>query len=243
MKKIYMFLLVAFLAVNASAQVDVTFQVDLTDYLKVAGNKVSKVRVAGNFAAQVAKAGGVVMNDWDPPMSPAFTALANNVYSVKVTFPNAAKGADLLFKFLNTATTWGACGIDQECMPITAGTCMDASNADGNRKLKIPTVATTICFKWDACTACGSKVGVNDSLLENDVTITPNPTSLNALVSIEGNDVYTINVTNAVGQVVRTIQNVSGQAIIEREGLSSGLHFVNIRNSEGKFQTKKLIIE
>ena len=171
-----------------------------------------------------------------------FTALPNNIYSTKITFPNSAKGADLLFKFLNTATTWGGCGIEQECLATTAGTCVDASNGDGNRKYKIPTAAATICFKWDACTACG-KVGVDDLLLENNVTITPNPTSLDAVVSIEGNGVYTINVTNAVGQVVRTIQNVTNQAVIERDGLASGLHFVVIRNNEGKFQTKKLVIE
>jgi hypothetical protein len=243
MKKIYMILVAAFIALNVNAQVDVTFQVDMTDYLKVAGNKLATIKIAGNFAAANAKAGAVAMVDWTPPATPKFTNVGN-VWSTKITFPNASKGTELLFKFLNTADTWGACGVDQECFDATTlPTPACTQNAgDFNRVLKIPTAATTVCFKFNTCATC-TKVNTQDLALDADVNIAPNPASGDALLTIATEGVYNVDVTTVTGQVVRNLQNVSGQAIIERDNLTSGMYFVVIRNAAGKFQTQKLIFE
>ncbi len=245
MKKIYMILVAAFIALNVNAQVDVTFQVDLTEYLKT--NKLTSVKIAGNFGAANAKAGSTAMVDWKPLEAPKFTNVGN-VWSTKVTFPNASKGTELLFKFLNTGLTtndgWGACGVEQECFDATTlptPACTQGSG-DFNRVLKIPTTATTICFKWGACAVCG-KVNTQDLALDADVTIAPNPASGNAVLTIATEGVYNVDITTVTGQVVRNIQNVSGQAVIERDDLASGMYFVVIRNAAGKFQTQKLIFE
>ncbi len=244
MKKIYMILFAAFIALNVNAQVDVTFQVDLTEYLKT--NKLATVKIAGNFADANAKTGSTVIANWTPkdPLTPKFTSVGNNVWSTKITFPNASKGTGLLFKFLNTPIEWGECGIAQECfsaatLPTPACT---QGTGDFNRVLKIPTAATTICFKWDACTACG-KVNTQDLALDADVNIAPNPASGNAVLTIATEGVYNVDVTTVTGQVVRNIQNVTGQAVIERDNLAAGMYYVVIRNAAGKFQTQKLIFE
>ena len=242
MKKIYMILVAAFIALNVNAQVDVTFQVDLTEYLKT--NKLATVKIAGAFGAANAKSGTTALVDWTPPSSPKFTNVGNNVWSTKITFPNASKGTELVFKYLNTADTWGACGVDQECFSaatLPTPACTQGSG-DFNRVLKIPTTATTICFKWDACAACG-KVNTQDLALDADVNIAPNPASGNAVLTIATEGVYNVDVTTVTGQVVRNIQNVTGQAVIERDNLAAGMYYVVIRNAAGKFQTQKLIFE
>lgn len=237
-----MILFAAFIALNVNAQVDVTFQVDMTDFLKVAGNKLAGVGIAGNFAVANAKSGSTALVDWTPAAAPKFTNVGN-VWSTKITFPNASKGTELLFKFIN-GTAWGACGVDQECFSaatLPTPACTQGSG-DFNRVLKIPTTATTICFKWDACAVCG-KVNTQDLALDADVTIAPNPASGNAVLTIATEGVYNVDVTTVTGQVVRNIQNVTGQAVIERDNLAAGMYYVVIRNAAGKFQTQKLIFE
>ena len=246
MKKIYMILFAAFIALNVNAQVDVTFQVDMTDYLKVAGNKLQTIKVAGTFGGTNAKSGTVALVDWTPPSTPKFavTATGKNIWSTKITFPNASKGTDLLFKFLNTADTWGACGIDQECFDATVANVDKCTQGTGdfNRLLKIPTANTTVCFKWNTCAACGS-VNTQDLALDANVTVSPNPASESMLLTIATEGVYNVDVTTVTGQIVHSLQNVSGQAIIERNDLANGMYFLVIRNAAGKFQTQKVIFE
>ena len=241
-----MILFAAFIALNANAQVDVTFQVDMTDYLKVTGNKLQTIKVAGTFGGTNAKSGTVALVDWTPPSTPKFavTATGKNIWSTKITFPNASKGTDLFFKFLNTADTWGACGVDQECFDATvANVDKCTQNAgDFNRLLKIPTANTTVCFKWNTCAACGS-VNTQDLALDADVTVSPNPATESMLLTIATEGVYNVDVTTVTGQIVHSLQNVSGQAVIERNDLANGMYFLVIRYAAGKFQTQKVIFE
>ncbi len=232
------------MALNVNAQVDVTFQVDMTDYLKVVGNKLQTIKIAGTFGGTNAKSGTVALIDWNPPAAPKFTTPGKNIWTSKITFPNASKGTELLFKFLNTADTWGACGVDQECFDATVASVEKCTQGTGdfNRLLKIPTANTTVCFKWNTCAACTS-VNTQDLALDADVTVSPNPATESMLLTIANEGVYNVDVTTVTGQIVHSLQNVSGQAIIERNNLANGMYFLVIRNAAGKFQTQKVIFE
>ena len=116
MKKIYFFTLSMLCAFALHAQVQVTFQVDLTDYLAVAGNTLKTVKIAGNFPVNNA----VNVPEWTPPGSPVFTDLGNNIWGTTISFAAAGVGKTLEFKFLNTADSWGDCNNQQECMPASA---------------------------------------------------------------------------------------------------------------------------
>jgi hypothetical protein len=154
-----------------NAQVTVTFQVDMTDYLKIAGNTLKTVKVAGNFTDQNATALGVAIKNWDPAVSPVFTKVAGttNTWQTKITFPNASKGQELLYKFLNTTDgAWGDCDINNECFEKkNAGPC-NQGTGDFNRVLKIPTANATVGYKWNTCT---SLVSAKDLILDNEITI------------------------------------------------------------------------
>ena len=241
MKKIYFSIFAIASAFVMNAQVTVTLQVDMSDYVKVAGNTLKTVKVAGNFADQSATSLGTAMENWAPPKSPTFTKVAGttNTWQAKITFPNAAKGQEVVYKFLNTADSWGTCDVDQECFTgSTVNTCNQGSG-DFNRVLKVPTANATYGYKWNTCT---SLVRASDLILDNEISISPNPANDFTIVEIKnGTGAYSVEVTTIAGQSVQRFENITDKAIIE--DLNSGLYFVVIRNAEGKFQTQKLVIE
>ena len=107
MKKILILGLAALTSVMAYGQVDVTFQVDVTDYV-AAGNAVAAngLRVGGNFATAGATNGTLAMADWSPTdTGSAMTDQGNGVWSITVTFPSTAIGGTTYYKFVNG--NWG----------------------------------------------------------------------------------------------------------------------------------------
>lgn len=245
MKKIYTLVIAVMAAFVMNAQVNVTFQVDMTDYLKVAGNTLKTVRIAGTFGAANATSKGVALVDWSPLATPVFTKVAGstNTWQTVVTFPNPSKGTELFYKFLNYASVagaeWGDCDVDNECFEKkNAGPCNQGAG-DFNRVLKIPTAATVVGYKWNTCTSL--TVRTQELPLDAEVSITPNPAQDLALVAINGNGNYSVNVTTVAGQSVQSFDNVSSTLAIE--GLNAGLYFVTVRDAAGKSNTQKLIIE
>jgi hypothetical protein len=239
MKKIYTLVIAVMAAFVMNAQVNVTFQVDLTDYLKIAGNTVKTVKIAGAFAGLNATAKGTAMADWKPEESPVFTKVAGtaNTWQAVVTFPNPSKGQELFYKYLNAAT-WGACDVDQECFVGMPYACNVAP--DYNRVLKIPATAAVVGYKWNTCTSL--TVRTQELPLDAEVSITPNPAQDLAVLTIKGNGSnYNVNVTTVAGQSVQSFDNVSSSVAIE--GLNAGLYFVTVRDAAGKSSTQKLIIE
>ncbi len=246
MKKFYFFTVALMATFMLNAQVNVTFQVDMTDYLKTAGYSIRGVRIAGTFGTLGATSKGTAMSDWSPINSPAFTKVAGsaNTWEAKITFPNPAKGQELLFKFLNIASVvgaeWGDCDVDNECFEKkNAGPC-NQGLGDFNRVYKIPTAAAVYGYKWNTCTSLTTRALDLDT--DTQVSISPNPAADFSVVEItEGVGAYSIEVATVTGQSVQRFENITDKAIIE--GLDAGLYFVTIKNAEGKFQTQKLIIE
>ncbi|MCB0519716.1 MAG: T9SS type A sorting domain-containing protein [Lewinellaceae bacterium] len=236
MKKLYFFAMGLILfGFQANAQVEVTFQVDLTDYL--ATNTLKTVKIAGNFAAS----GAVGVPDWTPPSTPVFTDQGSNVWSTTITFDAASVGNSLEFKFLNTDDSWGACDVDQECMPADAGDCKNPAN--DNRLLVIPAESTTICYKWNSCVACGAS-STREQLIPLSMTVAPNPFSSTALVTFPKDMTNARAIlTSLTGQTVRTY-NLSGTTLeIEKEALQAGIYFLTVAMEEGRTVAQKLVVQ
>ncbi|MBP7274188.1 MAG: T9SS type A sorting domain-containing protein [Saprospiraceae bacterium] len=87
---------------------------------------------------------------------------------------------------------------------------------------------------------------VKDLSISLAINVFPNPISASSTVTFNkiNSDTYVVNLVNAMGQVVRTYNNITGNSFeIEKGDLATGMYFLNFRNSEGDFATKKLIVE
>ncbi len=140
---------------SSSTGVNVTFKVDITNYL--AGGATlgaNGIRVGGNFADQMATlADGTSMVNWSPAdASSALSDEGNNVWSVTVTFPADKVGATLSYKFVNNdwGTNEGTTGTNIE----TGGCGVNDGGGNINRQLVIPSTDQTVSFCWDECAAC-----------------------------------------------------------------------------------------
>lgn len=92
-----------------------------------------------------------------------------------------------------------------------------------------------------ACTAASQD-------LRSDVTVTtaPNPFKEFTYLTFSNPEgkVYSLNITNVTGQVVRSYSNITSSAVeIKRESLASGVYFAVLRSADGRFLTEKLIVE
>ncbi|NDD50405.1 MAG: T9SS C-terminal target domain-containing protein [Flavobacteriia bacterium] len=95
MKKMLTLGLAALTSVMAYGQVDVTFQVDVTDYV-AAGNAVAAngLRVGGNFATAGATNGSLAMADWSPTDTGSAISISVDEPAVSglSVYPNPANG-------------------------------------------------------------------------------------------------------------------------------------------------------
>ncbi len=218
--------------------VPVTFQVDMTWEIEQGMTvSASTVKIAGNFTTN-----GAAIADWTPPSSPTFTAIGNDIYEVTINFPGTSAGQSLQYKFLNTATTWGDCGEEQECFGADSGDCTNGA-PDYNRLLVIPDAATTFCYTYNTCLGCNLPNSTRD-LVELPMTIAPNPFSSKAIVTfhtpLAGAEA---RLTSMTGQLVRTYQVDGTQLTIEKDALTPGMYFFNVVTENGVSAAQKLVIQ
>ena len=74
-----------------SAQVSITYRVDVTDYL-AGGETVDPtgIRIAGNFGTNMATTAGSTMVDWSPTdAGGAMTDLGGNIWEITIDFPSS----------------------------------------------------------------------------------------------------------------------------------------------------------
>jgi hypothetical protein len=83
-------------------------------------------------------------------------------------------------------------------------------------------------------------LGLSD-LVSEKTLIFPNPADQTTLVQFSNtNETYTVSVFNILGKRVRQSNNLRSSFAIQREGLSSGIYFVQITDSKGQTSTQKL---
>jgi PA domain-containing protein/type IX secretion system substrate protein len=215
------------------ATVSVTFAVDLTYYLD-AGNTLETVKIAGNFGTN-----GASLPDWSPPDAPVFTDLGDDIWSATIEFPAASAGQELEFKFMNTADSWGDCGLQQECMGEEDAACKAGGD---NRLLVIPAENTDLCFTWETCLGCN--VVATREFIEIPMSIAPNPFSNQTIVSFNSELVNgQARLTSITGQVMKIYAVNGPQLVIKRDNLASGMYFLNVVTEDGMSAAQKLVVE
>lgn len=215
--------------------VEVTFQVDMTWVLD-GGGTIEGIKIAGDFADN-----GANLANWDPPTSPAFTPIGNDVYQTKISFPLANAGGDLKYKFLNTSNTWGDCHIQQECLDNEDAACKDPGS--DNRLLVIPSTNQTYCFTWDTCVPCNSPNGTSDEI-ELAMSIAPNPFSTRTVVSFgETLSHAKGRLTTMTGQLIRSYAIDGSQLTLDKGDLLPGMYFFQVVTANGVSTAKKLVVE
>jgi hypothetical protein len=240
MKKLYtMFSALALgVLMQASAQVDVTFKVDVTDYLATKGEPLGAngVRIGGNFADQGATlTDGTAMVNWSP--SDAASALtqegATNIWSITVRFPADKIGVTQQYKFVDN--DWGTNEGKDGSNIATEGCGTDDGSGNINRTLTIPAEAVTLTFCWDQCTETCGAASVNKVNTEVGMNIFPNPAAEVSTVeyTLSKSSDVTIEIYNSLGQLVQLNQLGRQSPGVTRyalpvAGLSKGIYFVKL---------------
>jgi hypothetical protein len=148
-------------SLKAFGQITITYSVDISNYL-ASGAYVGPngIRIGGNFATL-----NTNLPEWQPSAEQcAMQNLANNLWTISVSYPNSAIGSAQLFKFVNN--DWGA----NEMMDGNNIGCFDESTQ--NRIFIIPNSDTSICFLWNECTTCTGPINcksVTNSILQSAI--------------------------------------------------------------------------
>jgi hypothetical protein len=236
MKKIFTLISICFVGAVAIAQADVTFQVDVTNY--VAGGAIidgTGLRIAGNFSANSGTANGGPMADYSPTHAgSAMTDIGNNIWEIVVTFP--AAGGNLSYKFVNG--NWGMSeGIDPLNTIISGGCGVSVVSPNGAityRTLVIPSVGTTIRYCWDMCLyACnGSGANVTEGSISN-LVVSPNPATDVATFAFETNENHaTVTIFDLSGKTVAeqtAVTGASNQIEMNTANLMAGYYIYSVK--------------
>lgn len=220
----------------------VTFQVDITAYL-AGGTPLDPngIRVGGNFGTNLGSVAAGAMLDWSPgDANSAMTDLGNNIWSIDVTFPVSTLQNPLLYKFVNG--NWGT----NEGVDPTNTIAVDSCGVDdgsGNINRTYLLLPGTVCYVWDACTACGGSNVVENVI--NNLTVSPNPATDVANFKFDVNNASqaTIKLFDLTGKEVaaKTIAvSASNNVEMNTANLSAGSYIYKVFAGD-KVATGKLI--
>lgn len=246
MKKLFTLSAALMMAAAASAQVSITFQVDITDFLANGATlSATGIRAAGNFgdnAATLSGSGTAVAN-WAPTdTTSAMTDLGNNLWTITVDYPAASVGNTQNWKFVNG--DWGS--------NEGAATLTDCGVDDGfggfNRAFEIPATSGTYRFCWDACFQCdGSDPMMSyQSELVKGLRVYPNPAMSNAQISFNavGINEVQIRLFDLSGREMmanQVIGNGSFETNLNVTGLNAGMYVYHISNGAEVLATGRLM--
>ena len=242
MKKIY-FLLSLITTLSMSAQVSITYRVDITDYLAGGATlDATGIRIAGNFGTNMATTAGVSMVDWSPTdAGSAMTDLGSNLWEITIDYPSS--GDTVEYKFVNG--DWGS-GLDEQ---MTDTACGGLGGFGSNRFIIIPDSSTGFTFCWNSCTQCDSSAA---NIIESNITnvsVSPNPSEnyTNFNFNVKNSNETNISIYDITGKLVDNVINrvtTSGSQSVEYNTslLTKGIYIYKI-NSKNEDITGKLIIK
>lgn len=246
MKKLFTFSSALMMAAVASAQVTITYQVDITDYLANGATLAGTgIRAAGNFGDNGAVLGGTTtaVANWAPTdANSAMTDLGNNIWSITVDYPAGSVGMTQNWKFVNG--DWGT----NEGAATLADCGVDDGFGGFNRAFEIPAASGTYRFCWDACFQCdGSEPMMSfQSELVKGLRVYPNPAVSEAQVSFSAAGVNQVQVRlfDLSGREM-VINEVSGngnfETVLNVSGLNSGMYVYHISNGAEVLATGRLL--
>ena len=222
------------------SQVNVTYQVDVTNYL-AAGNTLDPtgIRVGGDFTTQ-----GASVADWTPSdASCAMTDMGNNIWSITVQYPATSVGNTQSYKFVNG--DWGMNeGTDPGSTIAINGCGIDDGSGNINRQLDIPDTDITYTFCWDSCFQCNGDAPTaslgNEAF--NGLSVTPNP-SLD-FVNFDFGDVLgevSIRIYDLSGKLVSSAETSVGTAELNISNLQTGSYIYTLTTASGASTAGKIV--
>ncbi len=232
MKKFYFLALFAFAAFTASAQVSVTFSVDMNDAALSDGDIIT---LGGDFQS------------WAPGAEAFTDEDGNGVYAFTYNTTDFAlmPGTELRFKYVING--WGTNEFGEE--GAEPGDCNeDDGSGNINRVFAIPADATGTVevptYIYDSCVLSELSVNTSNISTIQGVKFTPNPATERTLISFENNanEAHNITVTSMTGQVVSTLTTTGNTAELSVADFAAGMYFVTFRNEAGEQGTEKLIV-
>ena len=176
MKKILTMIALTGATLFTSAQVNVTYRVDITNYLSGGATLAANgMRIGGNFTDL-----GTTVAQWNPTDTTcAMTSLGNNIWSITVNYPSAQIGNSQLFKFVNG--NWGTNeGTDPNNTLVSGGCGVADAGGNINRSFTIPASDVTLTYCFDQCLQCdGSSptTGINQIKSISEISVYPNPSN------------------------------------------------------------------
>ncbi|MEM7161445.1 MAG: T9SS type A sorting domain-containing protein [Bacteroidota bacterium] len=246
MRKIYFSIFSFLLVAGLSAQVNVTYKVDVTNYAMGNDINANGIRVGGNFATYGGTTGGNAMADWTPTdANSAMTDEGNGIWSITVEYPQSSIGSEQLYKFVNG--DWGTNEGTDTTLIADGGCGLDDGAGNINRTLVIPQTDLTLLFCWDDCVQCdGSEpTGLGEISDISDFSVAPNPTinQTRFNYTLDANARVSIQLFNLVGQEITTVLN-STQAPgnynvdFDMSELESGIYIYQFRVGNQSFSAK-----
>ena len=220
---------------------DVTYKVDITNYLAGGATLAANgIRVGGNFTDNGGSVAAGAVANWSPAdANSAMTDEGNNIWAITVSYPVASLGATQYYKFVNG--DWGSNEGTDAANTIAVDSC-GVDDGAGNINRTYTLMPGTVCYVWDACTACG--VSVAENAIAN-LTVAPNPASDVVNFTFEASNAASATVTlfDLAGKVVAT-KTVATSALTSVEmnttALQAGSYIYNVVAGD-KVATGKLI--
>jgi hypothetical protein len=188
---------------------DVSFAVDMNDYITAGGSTAAGIFLNGSF------------NNWCGNCNPMTDANGDNVW--EVTIPLSAGPIEYKFtEGTGASASWEAFAAGDPC------TITDPSGQYTNRAYTVTTAASIPEVCWESCSDC--LAGVEE--LNNSVAIYPNP--VNSIMTIKATEaMQNIRILDLTGKVVATIAGNGLTQEINVDSLKAGVYTIQITTAAG----------
>ena len=184
---------------------DITFAVDMNDYILAGNSTAAGVFLNGTF------------NGWCGSCTPMADANGDNVW--EVTVPVTAGAIE--YKF--TVDGWN----DQE-MFVGGEPCTVTNGGFTNRSYTVTTAASIPVVCWESCTECTT--GLNEEA--NNVAIYPNP--VNTIMTVKATEaIQQIRILDLTGKEVANFVANGLTQEINVEALKAGIYTIQIATAAG----------
>jgi hypothetical protein len=197
----------------------VTFYADMTEY----SGAFTTPFISGNF------------NGWSGDSNPMTDADGDGVWTGSIELVAGS------YEYKIQLDGWA---VQEE---FTAGDpCTVTNGGYTNRSLSVANEDFSVCYKWNTCDTCTVATGLNQLNVDNSI-FKAQPTLVVTETNLIFGDNFTsekeVNIFNAYGQLVRTIDLQSGMLNyrLDMSDIGTGLYLINVV-TEGKQQTLKILI-
>lgn len=205
--------------------INVTFRVDLNNEIPNSGG----IFVSGNFMDPAWVKDSLMMTDiTSTGVYEYTTSLVPNEYQYK--YFNGPGGDD-----------------DGEDFDFETGGCGAPSGVGGwNRLLDINGRLTDTILPIYVYNTCNTTLASAEDVFNYDFNVYPNPFSNTTTLDIVRADrkAYNLRIVNITGQVVYEQKNLRTNRVeISRNGMESGMYFIQLENESGLKATRKVVVQ